>query len=133
MSLVMVHPDVDAPAEVVDEGKFEKVWANRGWTLLDEPCAYATRLLGKKVTEVGDLKADEVERLAKSRRVTLGKNKADNQAAYLDSFQEPEPDEEPAPAPEQPVVDPTPPAPSPADIAKSKAPAADDKNKETHK
>jgi|GEM_PF-2617653 len=63
----MIHPDVEAIADVVSDQVFHAVWAPRGWKLLGDAEAFASEVLGKPVKQVNDLKVDELKALVSAR------------------------------------------------------------------
>lgn len=59
----MIHPEIEAVADVVSAETFNQVWAPRGWELLALPETYASEALGKPVKDLEDLKVDELRAL----------------------------------------------------------------------
>jgi hypothetical protein len=92
-NLKMVHPDIEAVAEVVDESVFNAVWAPRGWVILGQEEAWASERLGRKVTDLEkDLKLDELKALVAYRGAEYPaseRKKSDVVKLYGDTFAEP--------------------------------------------
>lgn len=47
----MTHPDIEAAGEVLNRDQFNTVYAPRGWSLMDEPTAFANEQLGRFVRD----------------------------------------------------------------------------------
>lgn len=91
----MTHPDIEAPGEVLDRDQFNQIYAPRGWSLMDEPTAYANEQLGRFVRNSqagegkGGLTVDEARGLIAVRGGDYPESsasEADVLAAYHDSF-----------------------------------------------
>jgi hypothetical protein len=63
----MVHPEIQAVADVLDRMQFNSVYAPRGWELLDSAAEYANNNLGRFVRSADDLSKDEARALIASR------------------------------------------------------------------
>lgn len=88
----MIHPDVEAVADVVSHTVYNAVWAPRGWTLLAEPEAHASEVLGRPVKKLDDLKVDELRGLIAGRGLeypAAGVKKADVLETFRGTFAEP--------------------------------------------
>lgn len=88
--LKMVHPEIEAAAQVLDREQFNAIYAPRGWVLMDEPAAYANDQLGRFVRSSEDLTNDEARALIAVRGGEYPDEKASSdevQALYLKSFE----------------------------------------------
>jgi hypothetical protein len=98
----MVHPDIEAPAEVLNESVFNMVWAPRDWKLLDEPSEYAGDQLGRLVRDAAaDLTTDDLRALVARRGgeyPAANAKKSSVLKSYLDSFRVPARAAEPEPS-----------------------------------
>lgn len=47
----MTHPDIEAAGEVLDRDQFNKIYAPRGWSLMNEATEYANIQLGRFVRD----------------------------------------------------------------------------------
>lgn len=92
--LKMTHPEIEAAGEVLDREQFNAIYAPRGWTLMDEPAAYANQQLGRFVRSPEELTNDEARALIAVRGGEYPDEKAPSdevQALYLKSFETPAP------------------------------------------
>lgn len=92
MTFRMYHPEIEATAECPSEEAFQQLWEGLGWRRLGSAEVYASDILGRPVTNVGDLKVDELKRLIRYRGFELpAGNKRDDQIAAYKSIFEGEP------------------------------------------
>lgn len=63
MSLMMVHPAIEAPGQVVDRQTFLTIWAPRGWELASPAVEFANTELGRFVRSTDELTVDEARGL----------------------------------------------------------------------
>jgi hypothetical protein len=59
----MIHPDIEAAADVLSRQAFNQIWAPRGWVLLDPAAEFANDQLGRFVRSTADLTVDETRAL----------------------------------------------------------------------
>lgn len=91
----MIHPEIDAPGEVLDRAQFMAIYAPRGWQLMDQATEYANDQLGRFVRDStagegkGGLTLDEARSLLAVRGGDYpdeGASEAEVLAAYHESF-----------------------------------------------
>jgi hypothetical protein len=63
MSLMMVHPEIEAPGWVIDKQTFRTIWAPRGWELASPAVEFANSELGHFVRSTDELTLDETRGL----------------------------------------------------------------------
>lgn len=64
--LTMRHPDIDALAGPITRQAFDDVHRHKGWVEVDPAVALASEVLDAEVSDLDDLKKDELVKVARS-------------------------------------------------------------------